>query len=101
MFNKGVAIFFSVLFMTLIMAPTILTVAEADYDIAIFMDTNEEEEKKGNESLKDIKIKIIQSWNGHDLLGYDEISSLHDFYSNRYNSQFKELISPPPERNIL
>jgi len=78
-----------------------MTLVDADFDVAIFIDTNEEEEKKGNESPKDKEIKIIQSIERHDFLGFDELKNLHDFYSNRYNSEFKELTSPPPEQSIL
>ena len=56
---------------------------------------------KFQDLAKDIEIKIIQSIEKVDLLTSDELNSLHDFYSNRYNSEFKELTSPPPEQNIL
>lgn len=101
MCSKRVALFFSILFMSVLVVPSIMTMADTDFDVAIFIDTNEEEEKKGNESLKDIEIKIIQSIEKLDLLTSDELNSLHDFYSNRYNSEFKELTSPPPEQYIL
>jgi len=101
MYKSTIAIFFSLLFVTLVTAPTIALVMDADYDVSILLETNEEEEKEGKESLKDIEVKVLQilQKSSSDILS-SQISIL-GFYSNTYSSAHKELVSPPPEYYIL
>ena len=87
--------------MTLTVMPTLLTIADSNYDIAIILDSSEEEEKSGKESLKDLEVKIIPATDGQDFLSGKDRSKQLDFYSNKYISEFGELISPPPEQSIL
>jgi len=91
-----VAIFFSVLFSVLTVAPNVLAVIDNDYDLSILIDSSEEEEKKGEEKGKDIKIEI-PSKNNVDYVIYNNLASLLSYHSEIYNSLFKELTSPPPE----
>jgi len=95
--NKTVvAIFFSVNFSVLTIAPNILAVVDDNYDISILIDTNEEEEKKGEEKVKDLKIKV-PSRDNLEHISYNELAKLLNQHSDNYRSFFKELISPPPE----
>lgn len=99
--NKtAVAVFFSVIFSVLTLAPNILAVVDNDYDISILIDVPEEEEKKGEEKGKDIKIKIPLK-NNVQYKSYYSLARLLNNHSENYNSLFKELISPPPEHSIL
>jgi hypothetical protein len=55
-----IAIFFSILFLSLLVAPSIISLNEDSIDISFFLDINEEEEEnKGKEESKvDSKLKI-------------------------------------------
>lgn len=101
MYKSIVAIFFSLLFVTLLTAPTIVLVIDADYDVSILLETNEEEEKEGKESLKDIEVKVLQiaQKSSSDILSSK--TSILGFHSNTYSSTHQELLSPPPEYHIL
>jgi len=101
MYKSTIAVFFSLLFVTLITAPTVVLAMDSDYDVSILLETNEEEEKEGKESLKDIEVKVLQilQKSSSDIL-FSDISIL-GFHSNKYSSAHKELLSPPPEHYIL
>ena len=58
-----IAFFFFILFSILIVAPTILSFVDANKNVAFFLEINEEEENKGKEAAKDLKIKIYPSDN--------------------------------------
>lgn len=99
--NKTVvAVFFSVIFSVLTIAPNILAMVDDNYDISILIDTNEEEEKKGEEKGKDIKIKVPLR-NNAEYTSYYSLARLLNTHSENYSSLFKELTSPPPEQSIL
>jgi hypothetical protein len=95
-----VAIFFSVLFSVLTVAPNILAIIDNDYDLSILIDSSEEEEKKGEEKDKDIKIEIPSN-NNVEYAIYNNLAGLLSAHKENYNSLFKELTSPPPEQSIL
>jgi hypothetical protein len=98
--NKTVlAVFFSIIFSVLTIAPNIFAIVDDNYDISILIDTNEEEEKKGEEKVKDLKIKV-PSRDNLEYASYFSLSKLLNAHSDNYNSLFKELTSPPPETNI-
>ena len=85
------------LFLGFISAPVLVHVSDIQYDISVILDANEEEEQKGNESIKDIEFEISQ-------LGFKSEAETSDrnwlsfhHYSNLYSSLYKEQISPPPE----
>jgi len=96
--NKPIiALIFSVIFSALTLAPNILAVVDNDYDISILIDNSEEEEKKGEEQSKDFKTQV-PSGNNTEHANYYSLVILLNTYSENYNSLFKELTSPPPER---
>ncbi len=101
MFKATIAIFFSLLFVTLIAAPTIVVVMGADYDVSILIDSNEEEEKEGKESLNDTEVKVLQTSQKSSSEVASSKTSILEFYSNKYSSTYTELLSPPPEYFIL
>jgi len=101
MYKSTIAIFFSLLFVTLITAPTIAMALGAEYDVSILLDSNEEEEKEGKESLNDIEVKVLQISQKPSSDVASSETSILGFYSNKYSSTHTELLSPPPEYHIL
>ncbi|PKQ44986.1 hypothetical protein [Confluentibacter flavum] len=97
MFKKTIAISFTVIFMALIIGPSIIATLDDSIDTSIFYSLAEEEEN--------CKSKIVVTFS---LYNND---SLSDFTLNHYEFftyQFKNyskphlnLISPPPDKNIL
>ncbi|WCC42331.1 hypothetical protein PJJ26_12990 [Tenacibaculum finnmarkense] len=52
-----IALFFSILFMSMIAAPTIITLIDSSQDVTIFLDLNEEEEESTvEETSKELKL---------------------------------------------
>jgi len=98
--NVRIAIFFSVLFMSLLAAPTVITLTDASQDIAFFFDINEEEEEnKGKEESKvDSKLKIYPSpFTASFLSSHIQITKNVRFLSKNYVSQTPKITTPPPE----
>lgn len=99
--RSTIALFFSIAFAILSVAPSILVLVSDNHDIVFFMDVNDEEEKKGEEKVKDFEKKVVHEVL-HDYAFYEYgLSNIHGLHLNSYSSLFKELISPPPETNVL
>jgi len=104
--HTTIAIFFSILFATLTVAPDIIVLMDHDYDVSVLLDSNEEEERKGEERKGEKKVKDFETEiPNHSLLDYisntyKKLESL-SFHIDNYSSVYKELTSPPPEFNIL
>ncbi|MDC1464059.1 hypothetical protein N8387_00075 [Polaribacter sp.] len=98
--NARIAIFFSILFMSLLAAPTVITLTDASQDIAFFFDINEEEEEnKGKEESKvDSKLKIYPTTFAASFLSsHVQIIKNVRFLSKNYVSQTPKITTPPPE----
>jgi hypothetical protein len=98
--NVKIAIFFSILFMILLTAPTVITLTDASQDIAFFFDINEEEEEnKGKEEPKvDSKLKIYPTTFAASFLSsHIQITKNIRFLSKNYISQTPKITTPPPE----
>ena len=98
--NVRIAIFFSILFMILLTAPTVITLTDASQDIAFFFDINEEEEEnKGKEESKvDSKLKIYPTTFAASFLSsHIQITKNIRFLSKNYVSQTPKITTPPPE----
>lgn len=85
------------IFSLITLVPSALALVDNDYDLSILIDASEEEEKKGEEKGKDLKIEITSRDNVEYTLDYC-LAKLLNTHSENYSSLFKELISPPPER---
>ncbi|MEH6536983.1 MAG: hypothetical protein V7719_11350 [Psychroserpens sp.] len=96
--NKSlIAILFSLMFLSLVTAPTIVMAIDDTIDISFFYDISEEEEEKGNENNKEfekfvvdleIEIESFITSNNREHLGYT---------FKTYPKPHLNLISPPPE----
>ena len=98
--NVRIAIFFSILFMILLTAPTVITLTDASQDIAFFFDINEEEEEnKGKEESKvDSKLKIYPTTFAASFLSsHNQITKNIRFLSKNYVSQTPKITTPPPD----
>ena len=84
--------------MGLIIAPSCLHFMGSDYDIAIFIDANEEEEKKGNESVKNIEFRIAEMAFKASVLDSGLNEGIFGHQLVIYSTLYSEVISPPPER---
>jgi len=93
--KKTIAILFSILFVAFITAPTIIIAVDNSVDVSIFYSITEEE----NENLK---LPFPDNdFNGlENLLTLDSKENLGYYFKN-YPKPHLNLISPPPEQNIL
>ncbi|OUS01442.1 hypothetical protein A9Q86_06575 [Flavobacteriales bacterium 33_180_T64] len=89
--------FFSILFLSLITAPTILMTIDSSIDISLLYDISEEEEDKGSEKNKEFEVCVFElNSETEDLSITDDKEYLGYSYKN-YPKPHLNLISPPPE----
>lgn len=91
--NKTVyALFFTLLFASLLVVPSIMAAVTDTYDISVLVNSSEEEEKHA----KDFEIKppILERIENRI---FSNMTKLEKSYCKNYNSLTKELILPPPE----
>lgn len=90
-----VATFFLLLFTSLIVAPTIISLVDNTQDITILLNLNEEEESTGKVSLKDVKINTTTS----NSFLFNRIQKKKNvrFTTKNYVSEYSKLDTPPPE----
>ena len=88
---------FSLIILASIVAPTFINFSESTIEITEIVDFGEEEENKGNESIKDLEVKIYYSSDKESLfLGLENNKRIR-FCSKSYSFKFTKLNSPPPE----
>lgn len=95
MFKKAVSIFFTVLFLGIISAPSIIASIDDSIDISILFSLCEEEEETKN-------LELVVSENEEDLnFLYTAIEyNISGYRYNNYPKPHLNLISPPPDYNI-
>jgi hypothetical protein len=91
------AILFSLLFLTLVMAPTIIVVIDNTIDISFVYDMSEEEEEKGSEHSKELE-KVVVDF-GIEVIALKTTEDLEDlrYTFKSYQKPHLNLIFPPPE----
>ena len=99
--RSTLALFFSLLFMAYMGAPLVLKMVDKNIEITMFLDANEEEEKKGNESVKDLETKILSQIFNPEFDDLSTLGKIANHYVLKYSNEFLEHHSPPPEQNIL
>jgi hypothetical protein len=100
MIKSVTAIVFSIIFTSLTVIPNIIAIVDDNYDISILIDSNEEEEKKGEEKVKDFEIELLVENAIEDSMYNTSLIKLLNTHLENYSSLFKELTSPPPEISI-
>ena len=100
MLREITALFLLSIFVSYSFLPTIISLVDKDVEIIFFMDFNEEESKE-KESSKDSDIKILDLINTN--LAFDDYNSdtLAGYYLKKYAKAYLNILSPPPEINIL
>lgn len=93
--KKSIAIFFTIIFVALISAPSIIIAIDDSIDVSIFYTVTEEE----NEN-----IKLVFSDNDLNKIEHVFFADINDslgYYFRNYPKPYLNLILPPPENNIL
>lgn len=93
-----IALFFFIVFASLLIAPTVISLTDSTKDIAFFIDMNEEEENKGKESViySELKIQPLEEGNYFIFNGIQKKKNIR-FKSKNYTSEFSKNTTPPPE----
>lgn len=99
MYRNSIAIFFTVLLMAIVTAPTVLVAIDDTIDVSVVLDTSEEEEKE-TKTIDDIKLLFIESNLNYSFLSKFDKSTF-SYHYKKYNKPHLNLISPPPEYIIL
>ena len=99
MSRNYISIFFSVLFLLFLTAPTIISMIDKTADVSIFYASAEEE--KGKETHKDIELVFSELSEGENLFSNDDANNGLEYYFKSYPKPHLNLISPPPELHIL
>ncbi len=96
MFKKAVSIFFTVLFLGIISAPSIIATIDDSIDISILFSLSEEEEETKN-------LELVVSEDEEDISAlYSSLEFQNSGYQfKNYPKPHLNLISPPPENFCL
>lgn len=101
MAKTRISIFFSVIFVLFIVAPTVISVIEDSYDVSIFYNVSEEESQSQNEISKQSEVKFINTFAFASWFWQEKEQSLINCYIKNYTPLTPECASPPPEQYIL
>ena len=98
MIKTTIALFFTTLFMALILAPTVIVVLDDSIDTSIFYSVTEEEENCKSKNL--ISPFSLQN---HDFSTDFKLKThlVFSYHFKNYPKPHLNLISPPPEYIIL
>jgi len=95
--RNAISVFFSIVFLLLIAAPSLVLVVEDVIDISLIVDINEEENTE-KESKINLEIEVYHKQNVSSTFAENECNSASDYYVRFYGKQYKKLHSPPPEQ---
>lgn len=87
--------------MASIVSPTFINFSENNIEITEIVDFGEEEENKGNESVKDLEVKIYYSDDKESIYIDLENKKRIRFFSKNYSFKLDKLNNPPPEKLLL
>ncbi|WP_452224870.1 hypothetical protein [Lacinutrix chionoecetis] len=94
MSKKIVSIAFSVFFLLFIAAPTVVTIVDDTIDTSIFYSVTEEENKS-------FELTINETSYENEAFFVSMQKQHLEYYFKKYPKPHLNLISPPPEHNIL
>ena len=95
MLRNLVSIFFSLIFLAFLAAPSIITIIDDSIDVSIFYASSEEEEK-GHEKNKDTEILFSESINNDLVFDSKKTKNNLGYYFKNYPKPHLNLIIPPP-----
>ena len=96
--KANIALFFTLLFVGIIITPTVITLVDKNQDVTIFLEINEEEESKGQKALKNLDFKVYTA-DFNTSIFFNNIQKKKNvrFNSKNYVSQHAKILTPPPE----
>ena len=96
--KANIALFFTILFVGIIITPTVITLVYKNQDVTIFLEINEEEESKGQKALKNLDFKVYAA-DFNTSIFFNNIQKKKNvrFNSKNYVSQYAKILTPPPE----
>ncbi len=100
MLRNTASIFFSVIFLLYVAAPTIIYIIDDSVDVSVFY-TSSEEEEKGHEKNKDTEVLFLESIDNDFVFDSKKTNNNLGYYFKNYPKPHLNLISPPPESHIL
>ncbi|GAA4935744.1 hypothetical protein GCM10023314_05100 [Algibacter agarivorans] len=100
MSRRIVSILLSSLFLLFLTAPTIIFLVDDSVDVSAFYASSEEEEK-ASEKNKEIELLFLELNNSDLDFASSEVENNLGYYFKNYPKPHLNLISPPPECNIL
>jgi len=96
-----IALFFSLLFISILVTPTVISLTDASQNIACFLDLNEdEEENNGKEESKidtEIKLQPSSSYKDAIVLKNEQTRTSIRFFSKKYTCKYLKVTTPPPK----
>ncbi|MDO6744246.1 hypothetical protein [Tenacibaculum soleae] len=93
-----IALFFTILFVGIIITPTVVSLIDKNQDITIFFELNEEEENKGQKAIKIFALKTqVNEYNTSIFFKNIQKKKNVRFKSKNYISEFSKILTPPPE----
>ena len=97
--KKSIAILFAFVMLSCITVPTVLKAIDSSIDISIVYNLSEEEEK-GTKTIKEVELLYFKTL-APSIFSKTEVASFFVTYMNNYNKPHLNLISQPPENNLL
>lgn len=83
-----------------VIVPTVVSLMDGNSEIAFLIDSSEEEGKEKEPTI-DAETKIVHLSSANLSLYGLELSDLRGFYLKKYAKPYLNLLSPPPEVNIV
>ncbi|TYA74345.1 hypothetical protein [Seonamhaeicola marinus] len=96
MTRRLICIFFTVVFVAFLTAPTILTIIDNDIDVSVFYASPEEEEK-GNEKNKDYEKLFFETPLTESTFAQKETEDHLEYVYKNYPKPHLNFIAPPPD----
>ncbi|MDX1470647.1 MAG: hypothetical protein R3213_04055 [Flavobacteriaceae bacterium] len=91
-----IAIFFLTVFTATIIAPTVILMADDSFDVSMFYNITEEENKEREvDGKKEILFSISFNSDFNDVFYINRLD--HSYHFSNYKTPHLNLISPPPE----
>lgn len=92
-----IALSFTLIFSILLIAPTVISVVDDSINLSLLLN-NMNEEEEGNNSVKEIKLKITSdNENSFFVLNKIQKKKNISFQSKNYISEYPKITTPPPK----
>lgn len=98
MYKNKIAVFFSIVFLTFIIAPTVITMVDSSVDIS-FIYSNSEEESGNQKGEKEKNFLSPLKISEFVFLSTKKVSAL-THTSKNYTKPYLNMVFPPPEQYL-